>query len=157
ILTIHNMGYQGWFPKGELYQTQLPWSEFHSKSLESHDTLNLLKGGIYSATLVTTVSPRYAREIQTEEGGERLDGVLRDRGSDVIGVLNGIDEAVWNPETDKHIAANFSAYDLSGKLACKAALQAEMGLPARPDVPLIGIVSRLASQKGIDVVAEALE
>src|SRR6185312_17565492 len=157
ILTIHNMGYQGWFPKGELYQTQLPWSEFHSKSLESHDTLNLLKGGIYSATLVTTVSPRYAREIQTSEGGEGLDGVLRDRGSDVIGILNGIDDDIWNPTKDRHLAAPFTADDLDGKALCKAALQAEMGLPVEPDAPIVAIVSRFAHQKGIDVFAGALD
>jgi starch synthase len=157
ILTIHNMGYQGWFPKGELYQTQIGWGEFHARSLEAHDSINLLKGGIYHSTLVTTVSPRYAREIQTPEGGEGLDGVLRDRGGDVLGVLNGIDDEVWSPETDPHIAAHFTAEDLEGKAVCKAALQEEMGLPAAPDVPLVALVSRFAHQKGIDVFAGALE
>ncbi|HVY48001.1 MAG TPA: glycosyltransferase, partial [Minicystis sp.] len=116
-----------------------------------------LKGGIYAATLLTTVSPRYAREIQTPEGGEGLDGALRDRGADLIGVLNGIDEAVWDPEHDRYTAAAFSAHDLTGKHACKAALQREMGLAERPDLPLVGLVSRFAVQKGIDLVAEALE
>jgi starch synthase len=157
ILTIHNLGYQGWFPKESLLQSGLGWDQFHAGSFEAYDRINLLKGGIYHSTLVTTVSPRYAREIQTPEGGERLDGVLRERGADVIGVLNGIDERVWSPENDPHIAAPYSPYDLTGKAACKAALQAELGLPARPDVPLLGIVSRLAGQKGIDLVAEALD
>jgi starch synthase len=157
VLTIHNLGYQGWFPKGELHQTQLPWSEFHRRSLESHDSLNLLKGGIYHATLVTTVSPRYAREIQTPEGGEGLDGVLRDRGGDVIGILNGIDDEVWDPARDPHLAAPFSADDLDGKAACKAALQAEVGLPEEPLAPLVAVVSRFAHQKGIDVFAGALD
>ena len=157
VFTIHNMGYQGWFPKSELWQTQLGWDVFHARSLESHDSINLLKGGIYHSTLVTTVSPRYAREIQTPEGGEGLDGVLRDRGGDLIGILNGIDEDVWSPEKDPHIAAPFNPTDLEGKAACKAALQAEMGLPDEPDVPLIGVVSRLAHQKGIDVFAGALD
>jgi starch synthase len=156
VLTIHNMGYQGWFSKDELWQTQLGWDVFHPRGLEAHDSLNLLKGGIYASTLVTTVSPRYAREIQTQEGGEGLDGVLRDRGGDLIGILNGIDDEAWNPETDKYIAAHFDAEDLEGKAICKAALQTEMGLPVEPDVPLVGLVSRLAHQKGIDVFAGAL-
>jgi starch synthase len=157
ILTIHNMGYQGWFPKEELYQTGLGWSEFHARSLEAFDRINLLKGGIYHATLVTTVSPRYAREIQAPEGGEGLDGALRDRDGDVIGILNGIDDEVWNPESDPHIAAPFTAEDLDGKTACKAALQAEIGLPFAPGVPLVGLISRFAHQKGIDVFAGALD
>jgi starch synthase len=157
VLTIHNLGYQGWFDKNELYQTQLGWELFHARGLEAHDRINLLKGGIYHATLVTTVSPRYASEIQAPDGGEGLDGVLRDRGDDLIGILNGIDDEVWNPETDRYIAAHFSAADLRGKAICKAALQAEAGLPQHPDVPLLGLVSRFAQQKGIDIVARALD
>jgi starch synthase len=118
--------------------------------------LNLLRGGIVHSTIVSTVSPTYAREIQTEENGEGLDGVLRGRGGDVIGVLNGIDAEVWNPSSDSHIAAPFNAFDLTGKAVCKADLQRSMGLPERPEVPLIGLVSRLVAQKGIDVFAEAL-
>ncbi len=156
IMTIHNMAYQGWFPKGDYYQTQLGWDQFNSRSIESFDGINLLKGGIYHATLVTTVSPRYSREIQSPEGGEGLDGALRDRGGDVIGILNGIDDEEWNPETDRHLAAPFTAEDIEGKVACKAALQAEMGLPVDPDAPIVGLVSRLAYQKGIDVFAAAL-
>jgi starch synthase len=155
VLTIHNMAYQGWFKKDELYQTGLGWDAFHARGLESHDSLNLLKAGLCNATLVTTVSPRYAQEIQAPEAGEGLDGVLRARGG-VIGILNGIDDAVWNPEKDSFLAANFTAADLSGKAACKAALQAEMGLPVRADVPVIGLVSRLVTQKGIDLIAGAL-
>lgn len=156
VLTIHNLGYQGWFEKRELPQTQLGWDVFQTRGLEAYDKINLLKGGIYHATLVTTVSPRYAQEIQTEGGGEGLDGVLRDRGGDIVGILNGIDDDVWNPEADPYIAAPFSADDIAGKAACKAALQAEVGLPQRPDVPLLGLVSRFAQQKGIDIVAGAL-
>jgi starch synthase len=156
VLTIHNMAYQGWCPKDELYQTGLGWDVFHPRCLEAHDSLNLLKGGLYNSTVVTTVSPRYADEIRTKDGGEGLDGVLRDRGSDVIGVLNGIDEAVWNPANDPHTAAPFDVTNLAGKALCKAALQREMGLPERPDVPLVGLVSRLAQQKGIDIFAAAL-
>lgn len=156
VLTVHNLGYQGWFGKAGLPQTGLGWDLFNPRGLEAYDSINLLKGGIYHSTLVTTVSPRYAREIQTPDGGDGLDGVLRDRGSDVIGILNGIDDAIWNPETDRYTAAPFSAADLRGKAACKADLQAELGLPVRPEVPLFGLVSRLAHQKGIDVVAGAL-
>ncbi|XYH99933.1 glycogen synthase [Sorangium sp. So ce1128] len=157
VLTIHNLGYQGWFHKSQLPTTGLGWDQFHRFCLEAYDSINLLKAGIYNATLVSTVSPRYAQEIQTWEGGEGLDGVLRDRGSDVIGILNGIDDAIWNPATDPHIAATYSAEDLSGKRLCKAALQREMGLEERPDVPLLGLISRLATQKGIDILAGALD
>ncbi|XXX78812.1 glycogen/starch synthase [Sorangium sp. So ce134] len=157
VLTIHNLGYQGWFNKTQLPTTGLGWDQFHRFCLEAYDSINLLKAGIYNATLVSTVSPRYAQEIQTWEGGEGLDGVLRDRGTDVIGILNGIDDSIWNPATDPHIAATYSAEDLSGKRLCKAALQREMGLEERPDVPLLGLISRLATQKGIDILAGALD
>jgi starch synthase len=156
VLTIHNLAYQGWFGKSELPQTGLDWNVFHARSIEAYDRLNLLKGGIYHATMVSTVSQRYAREIQTPGGGEALDGVFRDRGGDVIGILNGIDEDAWNPATDQHIVAHFSANDLRGKAACKAALQDELGLPRRPDVPLFALISRLVHQKGIDIFAGAL-
>ncbi|XXY71355.1 glycogen/starch synthase [Sorangium sp. So ce291] len=157
VLTIHNLGYQGWFNKFQLPTTGLGWDQFHRFCLEAYDSINLLKAGIYNATIVSTVSPRYAQEIQTWEGGEGLDGVLRDRGSDVVGILNGIDDSIWNPATDPHIAATYSAEDLSGKRLCKAALQREMGLEERPDVPLLGLISRLATQKGIDILAGALD
>ena len=157
VLTVHNMGYQGWFSKLDYWQTGLGWDQFNSRSVEAFDRVNLLKGGLYHATIVSTVSPRYAREIQTPEGGEKLDGVLRDRGGDVLGVLNGIDESVWNPETDRLIAEPYSAADLSGKAACKAALQQKMGLPVEARAPLVGLVSRFAHQKGIDVFAGALD
>jgi starch synthase len=157
ILTIHNMGYQGWFSKGELYQTQLAWDLFHARSLEAFDSVNLLKGGIYHTTIVTTVSPRYAREIQTPEGGEGLDGVLRDRGGDVIGILNGIDDEVWDPAADSYLPATFTADDLEGKDVCKEALQREMGLPVDPGAPIVALISRFAHQKGIDVFAGALD
>jgi starch synthase len=156
VLTIHNLGYQGWFDKGSLYQTGLGWDVFHAGGLEAFDRINLLKGGINHATMVSTVSPRYAQEIRTPEGGDGLDGVLRDREGDLIGILNGIDDVTWDPEADPYIAAQYSARDLSGKAECKAALQRDMGLSVRPDVPLVGIVSRLAHQKGIDIFAEAL-
>ncbi len=157
VLTIHNMGYQGWFNRDEYFVTGLPYSEFHENSLETYGRLNLLKGGIYHSTIVSTVSPNYAKEIQTKAGGHGLEGALSDRGRDVIGILNGIDDKVWNPATSPHLAAHYSADDLSGKAICKAALQREMGLAERPNVPLFGIVTRLAHQKGIDIFADALD
>lgn len=157
VLTIHNLGYQGWFGREEYPITGLPWSEFHGRSLETYGRINLLKGGIYNSTIVSTVSPNYAREIQTQAGGHGLDGALRDRGNDVIGILNGIDDHVWDPATSPHLPAHYSAGDLSGKAICKARLQEEMELPQRADVPVIGIVSRLVHQKGIDIFADALD
>ncbi len=157
VLTIHNMGYQGWFERRDWSRAGLPWHGDALRALTSYDQLNLLRAGIVHSTLVSTVSPRYAREIQSREGGEGLDDLLRSRGGDVLGILNGIDEHAWNPRTDPHLPAHFDAFDLSGKAACKAALQRELGLPVRPDVPLIGIVSRLVTQKGLDIVAAALD
>ncbi len=156
VLTIHNMAYQGWHAGGDSWKVGISREDAGRLGLTMHGSLNLLQGGIHHATIVSTVSPKYAREIQTPEGGEGLDGLLRARGGDVLGVLNGIDEHAWDPANDKHTAAPFSVHDLRGKAACKAALQRELGLAERSDVPLIGLVSRLVGQKGIDVFAEAL-
>ena len=156
VLTVHNLAYQGWFSKDDLPVTGLGWDTYLRGGLERSGSINLLQAGLVHSTMVSTVSPRYATEIQTRSGGEGMDGLLRARG-DVLGILNGIDDVVWNPETDRHIAAPYSARDLSGKALCKAALQREMGLAERPEVPLLGLVSRLASQKGIDILAAALD
>jgi starch synthase len=156
VITIHNMAYQGWFERRDYPQTGLPFEPRALSTLEMFGQINLLKAGISASTIVSTVSPTYAREIQTKDGGEGLDGLLRARGGDVIGVLNGIDDNTWSPELDKHIAAPFSDRDMSGKALCKAALQRELGLEERPDVPMIGVVSRLVSQKGIDVISDVL-
>ncbi len=155
VLTIHNLAYQGWYRKQDLYVTGLGWDTYLRGGLERSDSINLLQGGLVHSTMVSTVSPGYASEIQTRENGEGLDGLLRARG-DVVGILNGIDTTVWDPKTDKHLAASYSSRDLSGKAVCKAALQREMGLAERPDVPLLGMVTRLVTQKGIDIFAEAL-
>src|SRR4029079_13618272 len=119
--------------------------------------LNLTKGALYHGTLLSTVSPTYAREIQTPDFGCGLDGVLAQRSGDLFGILNGIDIEEWNPAIDAQLPARYDADDLSGKATCKAALQAEAGLPVRPDVPLLALIGRLIPQKGVDVLANALE
>jgi starch synthase len=156
VLTIHNLAHQPKFSAADLPTTHIPWSEFRSDALEDHGAVNALKGGLYHATKLTTVSPRYAFEIRTPEGGAGLDAVARFRAADLVGILNGIDERVWDPTSDPAIPAFFDAEDLAGKATCKRSLQAEMGLDVRADVPLIGVVSRLTGQKGIDVVLSAL-
>jgi starch synthase len=157
VLTLHNLGYQGIFGLEASRACGLDVRHAQALGLEHFGALNLLKGGIVNATNLSTVSPRYSIEIQTPEGGAGLDGELRLRSDALVGILNGIDDSVWNPATDPLIPAHFSADDLSGKAACKAALQREMGLPERPSVPIIGMVSRFAHQKGIDIFAGALE
>jgi starch synthase len=124
---------------------------------EHFGTLNLTKAALAHATLLTTVSPTYALEIQTPAYGCGLDGVLRGRSSDLVGIVNGIDPEEWNPATDPHLPAHFHAGNLRGKAVCKAELQKEAGLPVRPEVPLLGLVARLVLQKGIDVLAQALD
>jgi starch synthase len=157
VLTIHNLAHQGVFRAADFGMTGL-WPDFlRDDGLLHKGSLNLLKGGLYHATMLTTVSPRYAEEIRTPEGGNGLDGVLRFRGADLVGILNGIDDRQWDPSTDRAVAQPFSADDLSGKAVCKRALQKEMRLAQRSDVPLIGVVTRLTTQKGSDVVAEALD
>jgi len=152
VLTIHNLGYQGRFALDDARSVlgDVPGA------IEHFGSVNLLAAGVRSATCISTVSPRYAIEIQTPEGGAGLDWELRQRSPDVVGILNGIDTDIWNPATDPHLPAHYDERDLAGKAACKAALQSELGLPQQPDVPLLGVVSRLAHQKGIDVLAEAL-
>ncbi len=156
VFTIHNLEHQGLAPRGIVEFARLPAAEFRSDSLESHGMANLMKGGLYHASKITTVSPTYAQEIRTRDGGFGLDGVLRFRSGDLIGVLNGIDAAAWDPATDPALPANYSAADLAGKAACKAALQARLGLPVDPHIALFGVVARLAHQKGLDLLGEAL-
>lgn len=149
MLTIHNLGHQGIYSKHEIVHTQLAWEQLHSSGLEHFDSINLLKAGLEKADVLTTVSPTYSEEIQTPELGCGLDGLLRHRAGDLFGVLNGIDYDVWNPEIDAALPARYSVSDLSGKAVCKAALQNEMGLAETAEVPLIGMVGRLAEQKGM--------
>ncbi len=153
VLNIHNLGYQGVYPKDTIAFTQLGWEHFHGSGFEWHDKLNLLKGGLSSADLLATVSPTYAAEIQTPTFGHGLDGLLRRRGTDLFGVLNGIDYTVWNPETDDAIPHRFDHRKLSGKAPNKAELQRRLGLPVDTKVPLVGMVTRLVDQKGVGALA----
>jgi starch synthase len=157
LYTIHNLAYQGVTDRGALLLTGLGPEHDNSNEFEHFGTLNLTKAALAHSTLVTTVSPTYAREIQTPAHGYGLDGVLRGRAGDLFGIVNGIDPEEWNPATDPHLPARFDISDLRGKAVCKAELQKEAGLPVRPEVPLLGLVARLVAQKGIDVLAHALD
>ncbi|HQL90416.1 MAG TPA: glycogen synthase GlgA [Syntrophales bacterium] len=157
LLTIHNMLQQGVFDKGLMEVLDVGWEHFHFRDLEFFDRVNLLKGGIAHATLINTVSPTYAREIRSPEFAYGIEGVLAERAADLSGILNGADYDEWNPETDPLIASAFSAGDLRGKALCKGDLQRSLGLPVKAGVPLFGFVSRLVKQKGIDLLAEAME
>ncbi len=156
LFTIHNLGYQGLFRSDILGQIGLPRSLFTVDGLEFYSKVNLLKGGLVYSDAISTVSRGYAREIQTEEYGFGLEGLLRHRSLALSGILNGVDYAHWNPATDPHLAAHYSPEDLSGKRACKKDLLESFGLPTgNLDRPVIGIVSRLTVQKGADLIAEA--
>jgi starch synthase len=156
VFTIHNLAYQGVFPKQVVPALGLPWSAFTYDALEFFDHLSFMKAGLHFADALTTVSPNYAREILTPLGGAQLDGVLRDRAADLTGIVNGIDLDEWDPAHDRHLKAHFDAGDISGKATCKAELQRELKLPVRPEVPLLGMVGRLVDQKGLDLVASIL-
>lgn len=157
VMSIHNLGYQGVFSKDELTFTQLGWEHFQPGSLEFYDKINYLKAGVLFADKVTTVSPTYAQEIQTPEHGWALDGVLRARSPDLVGILNGCEYGEWDPSADPFIPVKFDADDMAGKSVAKEELQRSFGLPIRPEVPIVGMVTRLAYQKGIDVLAQAVD
>jgi len=157
ILTIHNIGYQGLFPKDEFPKLGLDWSLFNMEGLEFYGKVNILKGGMIFSDIINTVSPTYAKEIQTKEFGFGLEGVLNKRRNSVFGILNGLDYDIWNPQADKFIAKNFSSEDPSGKIKDKEDLESLCKLPLKKDVPLFGIVSRLAQQKGFDILAEGID
>jgi starch synthase len=157
VLTIHNIGYQGLFPREEFPKLGLDWSLFSMEGLEFYGKINVLKGGMLFADLINTVSPTYAKEIQTKEFGFGLEGVLNKRKDSVFGILNGLDYDIWDPQRDKFIAKSFSITDLAGKARDKEDLQALCKLPLKKGVPLIGIVSRLAEQKGFDILAEGID
>lgn len=157
LLTIHNLAYQGLFPKEKFPLLGLDWSLFSINGLEYYDQINLLKGGILFADAINTVSRGYSKEIQTPEFGCGLEGVLRERSEALFGIVNGVDYKDWNPETDQLIPAPFGPKDLKGKAANKAALMEAYNLDKKfAKAPLLGMISRLADQKGFDLVAEVL-
>lgn len=156
VFTVHNLAFQGLFPMHDWPLLGLASRLMSPAGLEYHGQLSFMKAGLKFADRITTVSPTYAQEIATHEFGCGLDGVIRGRGATVSGILNGIDEAVWNPATDPAIAQRFDAERLAGKVACKRALQAELGLQPDADALLLVVVSRLTAQKGMDLLLAAL-
>lgn len=155
VFTIHNMGYHGLFGREVLDRAGIPAGVFHLGGIEFYGSVNFLKGGLIFSDYLTTVSRKYAQEIQTREFGYGLDGVVRGRTDRLVGILNGVDYSLWNPERDKLIAAKYSAKDLSGKQLCKQALLQLFHFPPEYAAkPIIGIVSRFADQKGFDLLAE---
>jgi len=155
VLTLHNVGYQGIFTSEEFSKTGLPPDFFTPSGLEFYGSLNCLKGGIIYSDAVTTVSPTYAKEIMTKEFGCGLEGVLANRSAGVQGITNGIDVALWNPESDPYLPVGYTVSDLSGKQVCKRAVQQEFGLPTR-NVPLLALIGRMTSQKGFDLLLDII-
>lgn len=156
--TIHNMAYQGAFWHWDMLLTGLDWRYFNWREMEFHGQLNFLKSGLVFADAISTVSPTYAREIQQTTLGCGMEGLLQHRADTLAGIVNGVDYAVWNPKLDHFIPENYGIANwVQGKASCKAALQEEMGLPQTPKVPLIGVVGRLASQKGWDLMADVMQ
>ncbi|MEO7113667.1 MAG: glycogen/starch synthase [Polyangiaceae bacterium] len=156
VLTLHNVAHQGVFPKESLPDLGLSWDRFNVNGIEFFGKVNVLKQGILDADAVATVSPTYAREIQTEAGGGGLEGVFRARGAALAGIVNGVDYSVWNPATDSAIGARFDAEDASNKTRCRGALLRELGLSIDRSGPVIASVSRLVPQKGVDLLLAAL-
>src|SRR5258705_6401179 len=154
VFTIHNMGYQGQFGKEVLDRAGIPIATFTPAGIEFYGNVNFLKAGIVYSDYVTTVSKRYAQEIQTPEYGYGLNGVARARGKRLVGILNGVDYSTWNPAKDPYLPAKYSPKDLSGKAVCKKDVLQVFGLPDDSGRPLLGIVSRFADQKGFDLIAE---
>ncbi|MFQ5586109.1 MAG: glycogen synthase GlgA, partial [Thermodesulfobacteriota bacterium] len=157
LFTIHNIAYQGVFPSPLFPVTGLPSRLFAVDGLEFWGNISLLKAGVLFSELVTTVSKRYSREIQTNEFGYGLEGVLKARSKQLFGVLNGVDYEQWNPESDPYIAAHYSRRSLAGKGICRKDLLDAFGLKLPPKSPLLGVISRLADQKGFDILSEAMD
>src|SRR6516164_6236295 len=154
VFTIHNMGYHGVFPRDALERAGIPAGVFHPGGIEFFGNVNFLKGGLVYSDYLTTVSRKYAQEIQTSEFGFGLEGVVRSRSDRLVGILNGVDYSSWSPERDKLIPMKYSAKNLDGKRACKMALLDEYKLSKDPNRPVVGIVSRFADQKGFDLIAQ---
>ncbi|MCK9380064.1 MAG: glycogen synthase GlgA [Sulfuritalea sp.] len=155
LFTLHNLAFQGLFDHASLFELGLPDEAWHIDGVEYYGYLSFLKGGLQHADAINTVSPSYAREIQTEAEGMGMAGLLRHRGERLCGILNGIDTRIWNPATDHHLYRSYSAHRLDGKATNKAELQTQLGLKQRGDIPLLGVVSRLTEQKGLDLLLEA--
>jgi starch synthase len=156
VYTIHNLAYQGLFAGHHFHELGLPAEAFGIGGVEFHGQVSFMKAGLSYADRLTTVSPTYAREIQSTQQGCGLDGLLRERAAVLSGILNGVDDAVWNPATDVLLPHTYSAGDLAGKARCKAALQSELGLASSASAPMFGMVTRLAEQKGLPLVLAAL-
>jgi starch synthase len=152
MFTIHNIAYQGLFPSRVFRRTNLPEELYNMDGLEYYGQVNFLKGGLLFTDRLTTVSPRYAKEIQTAEFGCGLEGVVQTRAGDIVGLLNGVDTAVWNPAIDPLLPARYSAGDMAGKQDCRVALLKSVGFDTRFDGPIYGMVCRLVEQKGLDLV-----
>ncbi len=157
LMTIHNLMHQGWAPAEKFYMTNLPDSCYSMHALEFYGEMNTLKGGIVAASAINAVSPTYAEEIKTSRFGCKLNGVLYHRQNALTGILNGIDYTRWNPATDRYIPAHYSPDDLAGKAKCKESIQKDCGFKVDPGIPLLGVVSRLVPQKGIDLLLAAME
>lgn len=157
VLTIHNLEHQGNFYKGAMDVLEVGWDHFNAREFESYSRVNVLKGGIAHADAVTTVSKRYAQEIQTSEFGFGLEYHIRAHSQKLFGILNGVDYDEWNPSVDNLIAQKFDVGDMGGKLICKRALQKHFNLPERDDVVMLGFVGRFAEQKGIGLLAGVID
>jgi starch synthase len=157
LLTIHNLGYQGLFWHHDMHLLNVGWEYFTPDYIEFFGKINFLKAGIVFSDVLNTVSKHYSKEIQTPEFGHGLDGILRTRKNDLYGIVNGIDYEEWNPEKDRFLPAQYSAQDMSNKALCKKALQETFSLPVNQDIPLLATISRLADQKGFDLLYSSLE
>jgi starch synthase len=157
VLTIHNIAYQGVYDASHYNYLGLQPGNFVSEKFEDHGRINFMKGGIVYADVVNTVSPTYADETRTPELGYGLAPYLNNKGKDYVGILNGVEYEMWDPAVDPLIPAQYNAADLSGKARCKRELQQRFWLDLSPDVPLFGVVSRMVSQKGLDLLARCIE
>ncbi|TBR17156.1 glycogen synthase, partial [bacterium] len=157
VFTIHNIGYQGIFPRDEFAKLGLDWSYYNMEMLEFYDRVNILKGGLVFSDFITTVSVTYSKEIQTPELGFGMEGILCQRSKSVFGIINGLDYNIWNPQDDPYIKVKFSLKNIQDKASNKEDLQKACKFSPEKDVSLFGIVSRLAEQKGVDILVEALE
>jgi starch synthase len=157
VYSVHNMAYHGTFPKDQIFLTGFGWEMFTPATLEFYGNLAFSKAGFVFSDVINTVSPTYAKEIQTPEFGAGMDGLLRERSKDLFGILNGIDYSVWDPESDKQIHTNYDSENLAGKYDNKNVLQGKNLIPRKKNIPIIGMITRLADQKGFDILAGALD